>query len=156
MLDEVSGLPAHPLIVHLPLVLGPVVGLLTVLLLVPGWRDKLLKPTAALAVVFAISAALAVKSGENFAATLQVGEFIGDHADAARTLRLLAFGLAAALVVAAFAVPKLGKLLQTGAVVLIAVLGIATVGYTIETGHEGAKAVWEAPFEAAKEAQDAP
>ena len=153
MLDEVFGLPAHPLIIHLPLVLGPLVGLLTVLLLVPSWREKLLKPTAALAVLFAASAAVAVKSGENFAATLQVGEFIGDHADAAKTLRLLAFGLAAALIVAVFAVPKLGRALQTAAVALIAVLGIATVGFTVKTGHEGAKAVWEAPFDAAKEAQ---
>lgn len=156
MLEEVFGLPAHPLLVHLPLVLGPVVGLLTVLLLVPSWRDKLLKPTAALALLFAVSAALAVKSGQNFAATLQVGEIIAEHADAAKTLRLLAFVLAAALVVAAFTVPKLGKLPQTGAVAVLAVLGIGTVGFTVKTGHEGAKAVWEAPFDAAKEAQTAP
>lgn len=156
MLEEVFGLPAHPLLVHLPLVLGPVVGLLTVLLLVPGWRDKLLKPTAALALLFAGSAALAVKSGENFAATLQVGELIADHADAAETLRLLAFVLAAALIVAAFTVPKLGKVAQTAAVAVIAVIGLGTVGFTVKTGHEGSKAVWKAPFDAAKDEQAAP
>lgn len=153
MLDEVFGLPAHPLIIHLPLVLGPLVGLLTVLLIVPSWRERLLKPTAALAVIFALSAIVAVKSGQNFAATLQVGEFIGEHADAAKTLRLLSVILAAALVVAAFTIPKLGKGLGTAAVALIAALGLATVGFTVKTGHEGAKAVWEAPFDAAKEAQ---
>lgn len=153
MLEEVAGLPAHPLIIHLPLVLGPVVGLLTVLLLVPSWRDRLLKPTAALAVLFAISAAVAVKSGEEFAETLQIGDVIKDHEEAAETLRTLAFTLAAILVAAAFVVPKMGKVLQTAAVLLIAVLGLATVGQTVKTGHEGAKAVWEAPFDAAKEAE---
>ena len=62
MPDEIGGLPSHPLLIHLPLVLGPVVGLLTLLLLVPKFREKLLWPTAALGVVFAISAAVGWRS----------------------------------------------------------------------------------------------
>lgn len=155
MLEKIGDLPAHPLIVHLPIVLGPLVGLLTLVLVLPKWRDKLLWPTAALAVVFALSAVVAAQSGETFAQTLQIGDAIEAHEEAAETLRLIGVVLAAALVGVAALGSRLKGALQTGAVVIVAALGIATVGFTIKTGHEGAKAVWKAPFEAAQEAEQA-
>lgn len=155
MLEKIGDLPAHPLIVHLPIVLGPVVGLLTVLCLMPKWRARLLWPTAGLAVIFAISAILAAASGENFAETLQLGDEIKDHEEAAETLRLIAIVLATATVAVAALGSRLKGILQTGAVLIVALLGVATIGFTIKTGHEGATAVWEAPFEAAQEAQEA-
>ncbi len=154
MPEKIGGLPAHPLIVHLPIVLGPVVGLLALLLLFPKWRTRLLWPTAALAVVFATSAILAAESGEQLAATLQLGEAIHEHEEAAETLRLVGFLLAIATVGVALLGSRLKGALQTGAIVVVAVLGLATIGFTVKTGHEGAKAVWEAPFDAAQEAQN--
>ncbi len=155
MLEKIGDLPAHPLIVHLPIVLGPVVGLLTLLCVVPKWRSRLLWPTAGLAVLFAFSAVLAAASGENFAETLQIGDAIKDHEEAAETLRLIGIVLAIVTVAVAALGSRLKGLVQTGAVLLVALLGVATIGFTIKTGHEGAKAVWKAPFEAAEEAQDA-
>lgn len=153
MLDEITGLPAHPLIVHLPIVLGPVLGLFTLALLVPSWRERLLKITVGLAVVFAISTWLAGESGESFAATLAVGEAIEEHEEAAEMLRNIAFLLAIVLVGYAVLFKRLGAGVRTAGVVVIALLGVATIGFTIKTGHEGAKQVWQAEYDAAKQAQ---
>ncbi len=155
MLDKIGDLPAHPLIVHLPIVLGPVVGVLAILCLIPSWRDKLLLPTAGLAVIFAISAFLATESGESLAQTLQLGDAIEEHEEAAETLRLIAFIFAIAAVGLAVLRGRLkGAALTAGALVLAA-LGVATIGFTIKTGHEGAKVVWQDKFEAADEAVNA-
>lgn len=153
MPETIFGLPAHPLIIHLPIVLGPVVGLLTLLMLVPKLRDKLAVPTAALGVLFAITAVAAVISGEDFVATLGLGGAIAEHADAARTLRMLAIILAVLLVLFAIGRKRLPALAATGAVLVVAVLGVATTGFTVKTGHEGATLVWKQQYDAAKEAQ---
>ncbi len=155
MPEKIAGLPAHPLIIHLPIVLGPIVGVLAVLLLVPKLRDRLLVPTAALAVVFAVSAIAAVMSGENFLATLNIGDAIEEHEEAAETLRLLSVVLAAVLVAFAASRKRLPATAATGLAMVIAVLGVATVGFTVKTGHEGATLVWKQPFDAAKQLQDA-
>lgn len=155
MPEKIAGLPAHPLIIHLPIVLGPLVGLLALLLLVPKLRDKLILPTAALGVLFAASAIAAVISGENFLATLNIGAAIKEHADAARTLRLLSIILAAVLIVFAIGRKRLPQLALTGLALVAAVLGVATVGFTVKTGHAGAKLVWKQQFDAAEQAQNA-
>lgn len=154
MPEKIAGLPAHPLIIHLPLVLGPVVGLLTLLLLAPKLRDRLLAPTAALSVVFAASAIAAVMSGENFLATLNLGAAIEEHEEAAETLRLLSVLLAATLVAFALGQSRLPKAAGTGLTLVVAILGVATVGFTLKTGHEGATLVWKQRFDAAEQLQN--
>ncbi|MDO9352527.1 MAG: hypothetical protein Q7T55_02465 [Solirubrobacteraceae bacterium] len=153
MPEKIAGLPAHPLIIHLPIVLGPVVGLLCLLLLSPKLRKKLLVPTAALGVLFAASAIAAVISGENFLAVLNIGEAIKEHADAARTLRLLAIVLAVLLVIFAALRNKLPALAASGLAVVVAAVGVAAIGFTVKTGHEGATLVWKQQFDAAEGAQ---
>ncbi len=141
--DEIGGLPAHPLLVHLPLVLGPVVGLLALALLIPRLRERLLGFTLLLAIVFAVSALLAVASGEAFADERSLGGAINEHEEAAELLRLLALALAAALALlwaGRRRLPAAGTLLVA---VAVAVLGVATIGATIRTGHEGATLVWQ-------------
>lgn len=152
MLEKIGKLPAHPLIVHLPIVLGPLLGLLTLALLVPAWRTKLIKPAAGLAVLFAISTIVAAESGEKLAATLRLGKLIADHAEAAETLRTISIVLAVVLVIAAGLWGRLRPVFQTGAVVIVALIGVATIGYTIKTGEAGAKQVWEAKYQSALEA----
>lgn len=141
MPEKVAGLPAHPLIIHLPLILGPLVGLLALLLLVPKLREKLLLPTAGLSVLFAVSAVLAVMSGQDFA-KIAGGPGLGEHADAAKTLRMLSIILAALLVVFALGRKKVPAVAATGLAVVVAALGVATVAFTIDTGHKGAELVW--------------
>lgn len=142
MPETIDGLPTHPLVVHLPVVLGPLVGLLAVLLLVPGLRTRLLVPAAVLGVVFAVSTALAVESGETLADTLGYDDSIEAHEDAAELLRTLAFLLAGALAALAIIGTRLPRTLSGVAFVLVALLGAATVAQTIKTGHAGAEHVW--------------
>lgn len=142
MPETIDGLPSHPLVVHLPVVLGPLVGLLAVLLLVPGLRKRLLTPTAVLAVIFALATALAVQTGEEFADTLAIGDAIEKHEEAAELLRILAFILAGSLAALAILGGRLPGPLTTIAFVAVALLGAATVAQTIKTGHAGAEQVW--------------
>ena len=146
MLHKIGGLPAHPLIVHLPIILGPIIGLLAIALLVPGWRDKLIKPTAALAVVGAIAAFAAVESGEYFANVLRVGNDIHEHQEAAETFRNLAFVLALVLVIAAAMWARLKGVAQHVVMVVVALLGLGSIVFVVKTGHEGAKQVWQEEF----------
>jgi hypothetical protein len=150
---EIRGLPAHPLIIHLPIILGPVVGLMTLGLLVPRWRPKLLKWTAAFAVVFALSCVAAAESGEDLAKTLGLGGLVDAHMNAATTLRLLAIILATVLVVFALLYTRLSKTVQTITVVLIAILGVGAIAQTVKTGEAGANLVWKSQFDAANAAQ---
>lgn len=147
--EKIGGLPAHPLLIHLPIVLGPVVGLMALLLLVPGLRTRLIVPTAALAVLFAASAIVAAASGEAFAENLGLGEAIQDHEEAAETLRLLGIALAVCLVAFALLRNRLQGAAATAAALLVAVLGVATIGFTVKTGHEGATLVWKQSADAA-------
>ena len=65
-MNNLFGIPAHPLLVHLPVVGIPVLAMLAVAMIVkPGWREKLALPTAALAVVMAGATILAASAGES-------------------------------------------------------------------------------------------
>jgi len=146
MLHKIGGLPAHPLIVHLPIILGPIVGLLALALLVPAWRDKLIKPTAILAVICAISAIAAVESGEYFAKVLAVGNDIDEHQEAAEMFRNLSLLLAIVLVVAAALWARIKGAVQHVVMIAVALLGLGTIVFVVKTGHEGAKQVWQEEF----------
>jgi hypothetical protein len=142
MPETIDGLPSHPLVVHLPVVLGPIVGLLAILLLASPLRARLLTPTAILAVLFALSAAVAVQTGEDFADRLALGDSIAAHEEAAELLRILAFLLAGLLVALAIVRDRLPGPLSAIAFIAVALLGAATVAQTVKTGHEGAEHVW--------------
>jgi hypothetical protein len=144
MPDKIGGLPVHPLIVHLPIVFGPILGLLALGLLVPAWRTKLIKPLAGLAIITAIAAILAAESGEWLASHLVDGPPAGlhDHEEAAELYRNLSIAFAVLLVAAALFMNRLKGAIQHVAAVALALIGLASVGAVIEAGHEGAKLAW--------------
>ncbi|GAA3872100.1 cytochrome b5-like heme/steroid binding domain-containing protein [Tessaracoccus defluvii] len=142
MLDSFLGLPAHPLIVHAPVVLVPLASLgLLVLLLRPAWRPRYAGLLLVGLVAAALGAIAAAVSGNAFAE--RVGLPVSHQS----------YGTALAAVSVALAVaggswlwlvrrereasPRLTTLGWTaGAVSLIA---IVLVGLT---GHSGATAAW--------------
>lgn len=143
MLDKFQGLPAHPLIVHIPIVFGPIAGLFAILLLFPRLRGPLLLPTAIMAVVFALGAILAAGSGEELRSHLQDFDEIHDHAELGEMTRNIAILFAIAMVGAWVAtrreltkwvVPLLG---------IGAILGALSIVWTVRTGHAGAKQAWD-------------
>ena len=67
MLDTISGIPSHPLFVHAPVVLIPLVGLAAIALAFrPDWRTTLGWWPAVAAGVSLIATLLAVGSGNAF------------------------------------------------------------------------------------------
>lgn len=150
----VDGVPAHPLIIHIPVMLGPLVGLLCVLMLVPRWRAFLAPWTAALGVIFAISAIVAVKSGQNFLAVLQLGDAIEEHEHAGELLRTMSIVLAVVLIAFAVATRKLDPRLVTVGALVVAVLGVVETAQVVKTGHEGASLVWKDRYQQAEKLQN--
>lgn len=145
MPNKIGGLPAHPLIVHLPIVFGPILGLLAIALLNPAWRERLIKPVAALSIVTAVAAILAAESGEWLVGNLVGGPpaGLGEHAEAAELYRNLAIILSLLLIGGAVFLGRLRGGVQHAAAVLVAVVGLASIVAVVEAGHEGARLAWE-------------
>lgn len=143
MPEKISGIPVHPLLVHFPIVLGPLAGLLALGLLNPAWRAKLIRPLAALVLVTAIFAILAAESGEWLKDQLGFNDQgIKDHQEAAELFRNLEILFAILLIATAAFYSRLKGAVLTGVMVVLALLGLATVGTVVRAGHLGAKHVW--------------
>ncbi len=160
MFDKLFDLPAHPLLVHAPVVLLPIAAILMVMFAVkPGWRLAAGWWPLALVGVTVVLLLGAKESGEALieAYDRANGEGAVDiklHESLAETtfvMTLVWFFLLAALT----AVERLEGL-RTGALAfvatntrarqalgwLVAVVGLFAMVWMIRTGHEGAKSVW--------------
>lgn len=151
-----DGLPLHPMIVHAPVVLIPLVAAGLVLLLVrPSLRRPLGPILAVLAVGALVTSFAAVWSGEQLGEVLQRGSELDDHQRWGNLTRLLSVLLAAG-VVAFVALDRFKpdrKSVTTAVGVVTAVVAVAAMGAVGFTGHAGAKLAWEgkalAPADAA-------
>lgn len=158
-MTEIFGIPAHPLMVHLPVVLIPLCLAGTVLMLVrPSWRGALLVPVAVLAAIGALGAILASNSGEWLIERVKESPQLHDHEELGEMARNFAIVFAAALFIWAlreltvgrgmFATTPLPRWLSPKWVGTAAVVGsflfgsLATV-WTVRAGHTGAKAAWK-------------
>lgn len=153
------GLPAHPLIVHLPVVLIPVTALLALAAVVWRRHRRLLSLlVAGLASIGALSAILAAGSGEALQERVsQDNALISQHAELGESLRLFAVLFAGAAILFAIqnrpewlrigADSALGRLARSrGAGIAVTALVLVTaalsITWTVRTGHSGAEAVW--------------
>ena len=83
-IDNLFGLPAHPLLVHAPIVLVPLCLVAAVLMAVkPEWRRRFAVPTAVVAVVAAVSVQLAEGSGEALEERVRETNLVEQHAEIA-------------------------------------------------------------------------
>ena len=110
MFDTVLGLPVHALVIHAVVILGPVTGLTAVAYAVrPSWRRLLRWPLALLSVVTALSAVVAVESGQELEDRL-VGLGMGGatleaivlHSERGELARNIALALAVVALLAVF------------------------------------------------------
>lgn len=144
-MEMLFGLPAHPLIVHFPVVGIPLVSIAAlVVVLRPqklaehGWL------VAGFSVLTAISTILAATSGEALVDLLNNDEAISRHRELGETLRLLSIVQALAIS-AMWVTSKKAELPKAVSMVLSAVAVIASVLaliWVIRTGHEGASQSW--------------
>jgi uncharacterized membrane protein len=163
-LDKLFGLPAHPLLVHIPVVLVPLAAIIAVVFAFkPVWLDRYGWGLVALSGIGAVGAILAAASGEGLEGLQNEAETVAreDHFELGETARLMAiifFLVVTAVVVLrylarrraaegkastgvwAFLASKGGAI----AVAVVLVLSASAATYTIsKAGHQGAKISWE-------------
>lgn len=158
MIDELLGLPAHPLIVHAAVIFGPLlVAAVFAYSLVPMLRRHIGWLVIALAVVGPATLWLARLSGEAFrerqiraGAQGELLRQISEHQNfgnwAAWTVTVLGV-LAVLLVLVCTAAGKKpatpgSRAVTYGLILITLVVGAAAGYYTFKTGHTGATTVW--------------
>ncbi len=151
-INQLFGLPAHPILVHAAVVLVPlaVIGLFLIALL-PSLRPKYSILVAVVAFVATGSVGLAQGSGEALLESVKRTQLVVDHAQMGEDLLPWAFGvlLAAAFLALVEVMRRRDKPLNLPAkatsivVVVFSLLVSAGAIYTvIKIGHSGAKATW--------------
>ncbi|MFT4050482.1 MAG: hypothetical protein QM648_11695 [Solirubrobacterales bacterium] len=155
-LKTITGLPAHPLLLHMPVIFIPSLTIAAVVFaLKPEWRKRYAIPYGIGAVVTMAGTALAVGAGEAWKE--QRGRFadseLQHHASLGGNLRIVVIVFTALVLVQVLAdlgafeqLNKLfedpadvGALVLTGSITALALLG---GGLTYATGHAGAEAAF--------------
>ncbi|MEE9415087.1 MAG: DUF2231 domain-containing protein [Acidimicrobiales bacterium] len=152
-IDELFGLPAHPLFVHGAVVLLPLAATVTIVVsLFPRTRRSYAPVAVAMAIMATILVGLAQGSGEELEDRVVETELVEAHADKGEGVLPWAIGvtLAAVAVVAVAALSQ--RFPNTGfsrrsvslAIAAFALLtGIAATWVVVDVGHSGAKATWD-------------
>lgn len=159
--DEFFGVPTHPLAVHAPIVLVPIVAVVAVVLAVrSGWRTRIgwLMPAAVFVLVVMLFGAK--ESGEAAKESENIFGDIDRHEDLANTTFVLAivwflFTLATAVrdrmsgrdrgaqALSADAAVPTRDTIALVLVILAAVAAVVTTIWLIRTGHAGAESRWK-------------
>lgn len=140
-ISSAFGLPAHPLLLHVPVVFVPILG---IAVLVAIAKPSLFgTPLAAFAVVTLAATLLTVGAGEAFLETrprLEGNPTMKDHEGAGETVRFCMVFLTAALVGLLYVKHKAAS---TTLKVLAVLFALSAAGFTIRAGHLGSTLVWE-------------
>jgi len=145
-MESIFDLPAHPLMVHFPVVAIPLLALIAILLVArPSMRSSWRWFAIALGVVTAVATVLAASSGEALVEVLDNEEFVETHESLGETLRIFVIGLAAslsALLLLARDEASARRRLGAGLGAITILFALLSIVWTIRTGHEGAKLTW--------------
>lgn len=163
MIGSLGGLPAHPLLVHIPVVLVPLAALGALAMAIhPAWLPRYGALFTAIAGVGFIGALFAADTGESLLETFRaagqtVPATLDDHAEMGNAVSLFAgvfFVLMLGWVVFAWWRRRAGEERATKVVrkpsvlsvvlaVLVVLAGVSATASVTWTGHSGAKSVWE-------------
>jgi uncharacterized protein YjeT (DUF2065 family) len=163
LLEEFMGVPAHPLIVHIPVVFIPLLALLAVVYaLVPMVRSHTRWVLGLLAIAAPIGALLAKLSGDALSDRMQERNLITpdflprieEHGDLGNMTLYATIALAVVtLALVYFVGPRVAATAAGGAdssrMLSLVLAGLAVVAagvslyYVVRTGDTGAKNVWE-------------
>lgn len=147
MPESVGGVPLHPLVVHVVVVLLPLAAIgVIVLAVVPRWRRPFGPLVLAVSAVGTAMVPVATSAGEDLRRIVGDNEQIQKHSDLGQTLLYFAIPL---LIVAGLLWwvgrsrdrSRGGALMVTLAVVAV-IVGTATIVQVVRVGHSGADAVW--------------
>jgi hypothetical protein len=163
-IKSLFGLPAHPLLVHVPVVLLPLAAVGAVLMCWPSWRARIGWITVLLAGVSLFFVQLAIGSGEQLQEDVRESSLVSTHADMADQLRpfaaLFFFAVLGVMVwdwyrkrqaadaptdePARGSAPARGGFDRVLAALLAGTVVLAALStiWTVRVGHSGAKATW--------------
>jgi len=154
-ITTILGIPAHPLMVHAPVVLVPLCSLAAILMIGPSWRSRIGWVAVALAGVALVFTQLAIGSGEALEESVKETRLVEAHTEMGESGRpwvfLLFVGLLAVMVLglwlrrrAATSGVALGS--NPTAVLAVAIatalIGVIASYQIYRIGHSGAKATW--------------
>jgi uncharacterized membrane protein len=163
-----SGLPAHPLFVHVPVVLIPTTVVTAVVFMFrPEWLSRYGAALATVSIVAMSSIFLTMQAGAALRGALnlqgQAAKLISEHSHAAHILAIVYVVFTATLIIT-FAAGRISSGMPTGlstldgilssrkvfgALRVVLVLVAVVAGYmTFRTGDLGAKAVWQGRLQA--------
>lgn len=146
-MERLFGLPAHPLVVHFPVVAIPLLALaIFALVSRPRWLDTIGIGVALFAVVTSIATFLAASSGEEFVELLNAGDSIDTHRTLGEQLRIIVavqalavVGMVVNNVTGFFERDHLLYRVLSGLAILSSVVALVWV---VRTGHSGAEQSW--------------
>ncbi len=153
-ISDLLGLPAHPLLVHVPIVLIPLAAITAMISIHKKYRRELLLVTAAMAVLGAAFLFLAAGAGESLEDNLPKSRAIHEHAESGEssqgpTVLFAAVAVGAVLSLEAsrrkfvYRGKSLPKWATSVFLALTVVGGVAATVAVSQAGHSGAKSVWE-------------
>ncbi|MEZ0077320.1 DUF2231 domain-containing protein [Planotetraspora sp. GP83] len=158
MFDQIFGLPAHPLIIHLAVMVTPLLAVLAIgYVVLPRFRQKLDWAVVLSALAAPVSVFAAQESGDALKERLFHGQTpaaVAAHEEFADPLLFVTLGLTVVTLVLVYVTRTRrdpGAAASSSARAVTLVLSAATVllalvvgYYVVRTGHSGATAVWAA------------
>lgn len=160
-LETLAGLPAHPLLLHMPVVLVPILAGATVALMAkPEWRLRYGIAWAAVALVTMASTILAAGAGEAFRASRPIfaSAALNEHAELGDQLKAVVVLFSAGIVGIVISdrlrdagiLGRLAQLVHRPPVFRMVRLGLSLLAvvalvWVVRTGHEGAEVAWSQP-----------
>lgn len=155
-ISKLFDLPAHPLLVHAPVVLLPLAALASLLVaLRPSLRRHYGWPTVVLAGVAAFSSVLAASSGEALQESVKRTAALHNHTELGDAMKIIGllffFAVLALMITDRFLVQNAetdGAIIARSPLLmalsaLTVVLAILSTVWIVRVGHSGAKATWQ-------------
>jgi uncharacterized membrane protein len=156
-LTSISGLPAHPLFVHIPVVLIPLGAIGAVAMLWPRVRDRIGWVVVGIVFVAGIATQLAISSGKDLEDHVRESALLREHTRMGENIRpwvlLMFLALLGVMVVARLrrrrpdvSGPPAGRDVLKIVGILLSACSIVFAGmatyWIYRIGHSGSKAVW--------------
>jgi hypothetical protein len=150
-IDELFGLPAHPLFVHAAVVLLPLAAVVTLVCAAWPRSRRYYAPLAlGVALVATLAVGLAQGSGEELEEEVDETELVEAHTEQGEQVLpwAVAVTVAAAAVTAVSVLSKrrpalTGRAVIAALVVVSLIAGAGAIWTVVEVGHSGAKATWD-------------
>jgi hypothetical protein len=150
-IDELFGLPAHPLFVHAAVVLLPLAAVVTLVCAAWPRSRRYYAPLAlGVALVATLAVGLAQGSGEELEEEVDETELVEAHTEQGEQVLpwAVAVTVAAAAVTAVSVLSRrrpalTGRAVIAALVVVSLIAGAGAIWTVVEVGHSGAKATWD-------------